>query len=60
MGLEDIFGMGFLGMGKYGGYVWSCVALTAVVLAGNAWFARRALKAELVRARRRAAAQEKS
>lgn len=51
MGLSDI-----LDMGRYTGYVWSCVVLTAVILIGNAWFARRALKAEVVRARRRVAA----
>lgn len=55
MNLGDI-----VGMGGYGGYVWSCVILTAVVLIGNAWLARRALKAELIRARRRSAARESS
>jgi heme exporter protein CcmD len=53
MNLDDI-----LGMGRYGGYVWSCVVLTVVVLAGNVWLTRRALKAELIRARRRAAANQ--
>lgn len=40
----------FFTMGGYGGYVWSAFGLTAVVLAGNWWFARAALE----RARRHA------
>jgi cytochrome c-type biogenesis protein CcmE len=38
MNLENI-----LGMGKYAGYVWSCFAVTAVVLIANVWLARRSL-----------------
>jgi cell division protein FtsL len=52
MNLENI-----LGFDKYAGYLLSCVALTAVVLVGNAWLARRALSQAQVKARRRAAAQ---
>lgn len=51
MNLGDI-----LGFDKYAGYLLSCVALTAVVLVGNAWLARRALAQAQVKARRRAAA----
>jgi heme exporter protein D len=50
MNLGDI-----LGMDKYAGYLMSCVALTAVVLIGNVWLARRALSQAQVKARRRAA-----
>ncbi len=55
MELQTIFGMG-----KYGAYVWSCVALSVIVLVGNGWLARRALAQELVRARRRIAAGRES
>jgi hypothetical protein len=51
MNLGDI-----LGMDKYAGYLVSCVALTAVVLIGNAWLARRALSQAQIKARRRTAA----
>ena len=43
----------FFAMGGYGGYVWSCYGLTLVVLAGNLWFSRRELKAQIQRATRR-------
>jgi len=43
----------FLHMGGYGGYVWSCYALTAAVLIGNAWAARRQLAAQRRSAERR-------
>jgi len=52
MGLENI-----LGMDQYAGYLWSCVVLTAVVLIGNAWLARRSLTQAQVKARRRAESQ---
>jgi hypothetical protein len=51
MNLENI-----LGFDKYAGYLLSCVALTAVVLVGNAWLARRALAQAQIQARRRVAA----
>ncbi len=47
-------------MGKYTGYVWSCFALTAVVLIANVWLARRSLAQELVKARRRTQAGRES
>jgi len=55
--LREIMNLGdILGMDKYAGYLLSCVALTAVVLIGNAWLARRALSQAQVKARRRTAA----
>lgn len=48
----------FFAMGGYAAYVWSAFGLTAVVLAGNWFLARRryARAAELVRRRREARA----
>jgi heme exporter protein CcmD len=43
----------FLAMGGYAGYVWSCYGLTLVILAGNLWFSRRELNAQIQRASRR-------
>lgn len=43
----------FFKMGGYAGYVWSCYGLTLAVLVGNAWFARRQLTGEIIRATRR-------
>lgn len=43
----------FFAMGGYAGYVWSCYGLTLVILAGNLWFSRRDLKAQIQRATRR-------
>lgn len=47
----------FVAMGAYGPYIWACYALTVAVLIWSAWSARRRLRAEIVAARRRAAAQ---
>jgi len=46
----------FFAMGGYGAYIWSCYALTAVVLIFMAWRARREVNAEITRAKRRAEA----
>ena len=55
--LLEIMNLGnILGVDKYAGYLVSCVVLTAVVLVGNAWLARRALSQAQVKARRRVAA----
>lgn len=43
----------FFAMGGYAGYVWSCYGLTLAILAGNLWFARRDLRAQVQRATRR-------
>jgi len=43
----------FLHMGGYAGYVWSAYGLTAVVLIGNWWAARRIEAREIASARRR-------
>ena len=45
-------------MDKYAGYLWSCVLLTAVVLIGNAWLARRSLSQARLKARRRTESQK--
>ena len=45
----------FLAMGGYARYVWPAYGLSALVLAWNAWSARRLRRVELVAARRRAA-----
>ena len=43
----------FLAMGSYGGYIWSCYAVTVAMLIFSAWTARRALRNEIGAARRR-------
>ena len=43
----------FLSMSGYGAFVWSCYGLTLAVLIWNAWSARRALREEIVLAKRR-------
>lgn len=53
----------FLSMSGYGAYVWPCYALTFAVMIGMAVQARQALRAEVLRAQRRAqvaGAEEKS
>jgi len=50
MNLSDFFQMS-----GYAPYVWSCYGLTLVVLVGMDWTARRRLREELLRAKRRAA-----
>ena len=47
----------FWSMSGYGAYVWSCYALTFIVLVGNAIAARRELARQQLRAKRRVAAQ---
>ncbi|HEX2493526.1 MAG TPA: heme exporter protein CcmD [Steroidobacter sp.] len=48
----------FLRMSGYGAYVWSSYALALVVLVSNLWAARRRLREEIVRTRRRAQVQQ--
>lgn len=43
----------FIHMDGYGPYVWSCFALTFVVLVYNVWAARRQLSEQVMRAKRR-------
>jgi heme exporter protein D len=50
----------FLDMGGYAAYVWSCFALTAVVLAWNVLAARRSHAGARQLARRRAATRSAS
>lgn len=47
----------FWSMSGYGAYVWSCYALTFIVMLWNAISARRALQRQKQRAKRRIAAQ---
>ena len=47
----------FLAMGAYGGYIWSCYAVTLAMLIFSAWSARRSLREQIVAARRRAEMQ---
>lgn len=48
----------FFQMSGYAPYVWSCYGLTLVVLVGMDWAARRRLREELQRARRRATLEQ--
>lgn len=48
----------FLDMSGYGAYVWSAYALALVVLVSNVWAARRRLREEIVRTRRRLQTRE--
>jgi heme exporter protein CcmD len=43
----------FLEMSGYAAYVWPCYALTFAVLLWNLWSARRSLRDEILRAKRR-------
>jgi heme exporter protein CcmD len=45
-------------MSGYGAYVWSCYGLALAVLAFNVWSARRQLREQLVRLKRRAEIQQ--
>jgi heme exporter protein D len=47
----------FLSMSGYGAYVWSCYGITAIVLIGNLWSARRDRISALLHAQRRAEAR---
>jgi heme exporter protein CcmD len=46
--------MHWLAMGGYGRFLWPCYAATALVIALNIYFARRAFAAAVREARRRA------
>ncbi len=48
----------FFAMGGYAGYVWSCYALTVIVLGGNLWFARRDLQQQKQRVTQRVTATD--
>ena len=48
----------FFAMGSYGGYIWSCYAVTLAMLIFSAWSARRSLREQIVAARRRAEMQK--
>jgi heme exporter protein D len=50
----------FFAMSGYGAYVWSCYALTFVVLAWNLIAARAELKRQQIHAKRRTQAAETS
>ena len=50
----------FLAMGPYGGYIWSCYAVTLAMLIFSAWSARRALRDEIGAAKRRIEMQKES
>lgn len=50
----------FFSMSGYGEYVWSCYALTLVVLVGNVWAARRQLREQISKTQRRQLAQGES
>jgi heme exporter protein CcmD len=47
-------------MSGYGAYVWSCYGLALVVLVSNVWAARRQLRGEIVRTKRRAQIREET
>jgi heme exporter protein CcmD len=48
----------FIAMGSYGGYIWSCYAVTVAMLIFSAWSARRSLREQISAARRRAQMQK--
>lgn len=48
----------FFAMGSYGGYIWSCYAVTLAMLIFSAWSARRSLRGQIGAARRRAKTQK--
>lgn len=48
----------FFSMSGYGAYVWSCYGITALVLIGNLWSARRDRDRALLHAKRRAQARQ--
>jgi heme exporter protein CcmD len=50
----------FFVMGSYGGYIWSCYAVTVAMLIFSAWSARRRLRAEIVAAKRRVVMQQET
>jgi heme exporter protein CcmD len=48
----------FLAMGDYGGYIWSCYAVTVAMLIYSAWSARRSLREQIGAAKRRVEMQK--
>ena len=48
----------FLAMGSYGGYIWSCYAVTLAMLIFSAWSARRSLRDQIGAAKRRVEMQK--
>ena len=48
----------FLAMGTYGGYIWSCYAVTVAMLIFSAWSARRSLREQIGAAKRRVEMQK--
>jgi heme exporter protein CcmD len=48
----------FFAMGSYGGYIWSCYAVTVVMLIFSAWSARRDLREQIGAAKRRVQMQK--
>jgi heme exporter protein CcmD len=50
----------FLAMGSYGGYIWSCYAVTLAMLVYSAWSARRDLREQIGSARRRVEMQKEA
>ena len=48
----------FIAMGSYGGYIWSCYAVTVAMLIFSAWSARRSLREQIGAAKRRVEMQK--
>ena len=48
----------FLAMGSYGGYIWSCYAVTIAMLIFSAWSARCSLREQIGAARCRVEMQK--
>lgn len=48
----------FIAMGSYGGYIWSCYAVTLGMLIFSAWSARRSLREQIGAAKRRVEIQK--
>jgi heme exporter protein CcmD len=48
----------FFAMGSYGGYIWSCYAVTVAMLIFSAWSARRSLREQIGAAQRRVEMQK--
>jgi heme exporter protein CcmD len=48
----------FFAMGSYGGYIWSCYAVTIAMLIFSAWSARRDLREQIGAAKRRVEMQK--
>ena len=52
--------MNFLPWAAYGGYIWSCYAVTLAMLIFSAWSARRSLREQIGAAQRRVEMQKES